>query len=82
VILFAEDLAEFLKGFDESLRVLEKAVREKRREGPPRGDKRREVPPEGKGGNPPGRSKKQRDGEGPEKRPPRLVVKSRKKRED
>jgi hypothetical protein len=31
VILFAEDLQEFLKGFDESLRVLEKAVREKRR---------------------------------------------------
>jgi len=31
VILFAEDLQEFLKGFDESLRVLEKAAREKRR---------------------------------------------------
>jgi len=31
VILFADDLQEFLKGFDESLRVLEKAVREKRR---------------------------------------------------
>ena len=31
VILFAEDLQEFLKGFDESLRVLEKAEREKRR---------------------------------------------------
>jgi len=31
VILFAEDLQEFLKGFDESLRVLEKAFREKRR---------------------------------------------------
>ena len=34
VILFADDLQEFLRGFDESLRVLEKAVREKRR-GPP-----------------------------------------------
>jgi hypothetical protein len=33
VILFADDLHEFLKGFDESLRVLEKAVREKRRSG-------------------------------------------------
>ncbi|MDR1318199.1 MAG: DUF3276 family protein [Treponema sp.] len=33
VILFADDLQEFLKGFDESLRVLEKAVREKRRGG-------------------------------------------------
>ena len=31
VILFADDLQEFLKGFDESLRVLEKSVREKRR---------------------------------------------------
>ena len=31
VILFAEDLQEFLQGFDESLRVLEKATREKRR---------------------------------------------------
>ena len=31
VILFAEDLEEFLRGFDESLRVLEKAAREKRR---------------------------------------------------
>ena len=33
VILFADDLQEFLKGFDESLRVLEKAVREKRHSG-------------------------------------------------
>jgi hypothetical protein len=31
VILFAEDLQDFLKGFDESLRVMEKAVREQRR---------------------------------------------------
>jgi hypothetical protein len=31
VILFADDLPEFLKGFDDSLRVLEKAVKEKRR---------------------------------------------------
>jgi hypothetical protein len=31
VILFADDLAEFLKGFDESLRALEKAMKEKRR---------------------------------------------------
>ena len=34
VILFADDLQEFLRGFDESLRILEKAVREKRK-GPP-----------------------------------------------
>jgi len=31
VILFAEDLQEFLKGFDQSLRVMEKSVREKRK---------------------------------------------------
>ncbi|GHU80513.1 hypothetical protein FACS189468_0530 [Spirochaetia bacterium] len=33
VILFAEDLPSFLKGFDESLKVLEKAVREQKRTG-------------------------------------------------
>ncbi|MDR2402777.1 MAG: DUF3276 family protein [Spirochaetaceae bacterium] len=31
VVLFADDLSEFLRGFDESLRVLEKAEREKKR---------------------------------------------------
>jgi hypothetical protein len=45
VILFADDLQEFLSGFDESLRVMEKAVREKRRSVPkPPG--RRSAPPE------------------------------------
>ncbi|MDR1351915.1 MAG: DUF3276 family protein [Treponema sp.] len=48
VILFAEDLQEFLQGFDESLKVLEKAVREKRRtrsaEAKPSGES-----PEGRG---------------------------------
>jgi hypothetical protein len=38
VILFADDLQEFLKGFDESLKVLEKAVREKRHSRPKRGE--------------------------------------------
>jgi len=33
VILFADDLQEFLKGFDESLKVLEKAAREKKNTG-------------------------------------------------
>jgi len=33
VILFADDLQEFLKGFEESLKVLEKATREKRHGG-------------------------------------------------
>jgi hypothetical protein len=36
VILFAEDLQEFLQGFDDALRVLEKSVREKRRGTPNR----------------------------------------------
>ena len=31
IILFAEDLQEFLSGFDESLRILEKEARERRR---------------------------------------------------
>ncbi|MDR2543529.1 MAG: DUF3276 family protein [Treponema sp.] len=33
VILFADDLQLFLKGFDESLKVMEKAMREKRHTG-------------------------------------------------
>ena len=33
VILFADDLKDFLKGFDEALRVLEKEVRERRHKG-------------------------------------------------
>ncbi|MCL2809168.1 MAG: DUF3276 family protein [Treponema sp.] len=33
VILFADDLQEFLKGFEESLKVMEKAMREKRQSG-------------------------------------------------
>jgi hypothetical protein len=44
VILFAEDLSEFLKGFDESLRVLEKAAKEKRRAGGREDRPRKEAP--------------------------------------
>ena len=44
VILFAEDLQEFLKGFDESLKILEKAVREKRRGKPARAGAPRDEP--------------------------------------
>ena len=40
IILFAEDLQDFLQGFDESLRVLEKAERKKRR-----GSPKRDAPP-------------------------------------
>jgi hypothetical protein len=41
VILFAEDLQHFLKGFEDSLRVLEKAIRERKRSGRS-GDRQRE----------------------------------------
>jgi hypothetical protein len=37
VVLFAEDLQDFLRGFDEALKVLEKASREKRRASSPPG---------------------------------------------
>ena len=37
VVLFADDLTDFLKGFDDSLRVLEKAAREKKRGSDSRG---------------------------------------------
>jgi hypothetical protein len=50
VILFAEDLPEFLKGFEESLRALEKAAKEKRRSSP-RGNR----PGDGSGDRRPGR---------------------------
>jgi hypothetical protein len=42
VILFAEDLQDFLQGFDDALHVLEKAAREKRRETPGREQRSRE----------------------------------------
>jgi len=42
VILFAEDLQDFLQGFDDALHVLEKAAREKRRETPNREQRSRE----------------------------------------
>jgi hypothetical protein len=35
VVLFADDLKEFLKGFDDALRVLEKEIRERRQQGRP-----------------------------------------------
>jgi hypothetical protein len=87
VVLFADDLSEFLKGFDESLRVLEKAVREKRRSGGSGGRERerREDSAGRRDGSAPGPKKRSGgDGEnrGPGKKSPRLVVKSRKKREE
>jgi hypothetical protein len=71
VILFADDLQEFLKGFDESLKVLEKAVREKRKSEGPRGQGRGGNRDEGRGegrqneGRPQGRSEGRDEGERP-----------------
>jgi hypothetical protein len=42
VILFADDLQQFLKGFEESLKVMEKAVRDKKHSGGGRGGVKRE----------------------------------------
>ena len=94
VILFADDLKEFLTGFDESLRVMEKAVREKRRSDNPRpreeGGKRQRAGEDPKPGNRrragesrPGR----KTGEGPkrtrpENRPPEKVRKRVVRRKD
>jgi len=76
VVLFADDLQEFLKGFDESLRVLEKAVREKRRSSPGEGPKRDERPERGdrygRGERPPrGDRHEYGDRYGRDDRPPR-----------
>jgi hypothetical protein len=101
VILFAEDLQEFLKGFDDSLRVMEKAIRERKKftRRPERpgeehggredhGDSRRGGKTEGrraafrqdregefrgKGESP----SRPRGGEGPAKKPRRVVAKKR-----
>jgi hypothetical protein len=66
VILFADDLQEFLSGFDESLRVLEKAVREQKRNSAGPGSGRFE-----RGGEKPGRSEGKygrSDGDRPKKK--------------
>ncbi|GHV54328.1 hypothetical protein AGMMS49579_14680 [Spirochaetia bacterium] len=61
VILFADDLQEFLKGFDESLKVLEKAVREKRKNDPNQGRSRGE-------GRPRARNEGREEGDRPKSR--------------
>jgi hypothetical protein len=52
VVLFAEDIQAFLAGFDESLRVLEKANRERKRSGPPKSRVGREPEHQGGGKSP------------------------------
>ena len=78
IILFAEDLQEFLQGFDESLKVLEKAAREKRkgspnREGPPRRSEERTFsrPPRREGGDSDGRRERRFEEPRFGSRPPR-----------
>ena len=68
IVLFADDLAVFLKSFDDSLRVMEKAVKEKRKTAPTsrKRDGREETAPatpwkEGKKAYPP-KSPKTRNG--------------------
>ena len=85
IILFADDLQEFLSGFDESLRVLEKAVREQRKgDSPqakprPRGDKAG-FRTKGEPGQRPkeGRSKfKPKEGNRPPAKPRKRVVRKK-----
>jgi hypothetical protein len=65
VVLFAEDLQDFLKGFDDSLRVLEKAIRERKRSGDSGRRERRDE----RG------SRDDRSPEAPSEKPRRMVVK-------
>ncbi|MDR0731729.1 MAG: DUF3276 family protein [Treponema sp.] len=83
VILFAEDLQEFLKGFDDSLKVLEKANRERKRSGhrtdADRGDRAERGDRSDRGDRPDrGESRESRAGDdSPAKKPRRIVAKKR-----
>ena len=83
VILFADDLSDFLKGFDDSLRALEKAMKEKRR-GAPRPTRPRDNPDERRPGRPTeGETAKRRYSAGPkpanrDRGDRKLVVRKRK----
>jgi len=76
VILFADDLQEFLKGFDESLRIMEKEVRERKKQG--RAAAHENVPREKHDGKHDGKTEHPHK---PRKRPPReggrVVVKKK-----
>jgi hypothetical protein len=81
VILFAEDLQDFLKGFDDSLRVLEKAIRERKRSARP-GDRQRDSR-ESPDSREPREKREDRGGGAAEGKPRRVIVKtSGKRRED
>ncbi|MDR2136130.1 MAG: DUF3276 family protein [Treponema sp.] len=76
VILFAEDLQEFLKGFDDSLRVLEKVIRERKKSGyrADRGDGGRDRADKGEGGRDKRESRDSHRDSAPAERPRRLVA--------
>ena len=62
VVLFADDLQDFLKGFEESLKVMEKEVREKRKPRSDRGERLfREAREEGGREYPDGADREDRD---------------------
>jgi hypothetical protein len=78
VVLFADDLQEFLKGFDDSLRVMEKAVRERKRSRPRPSP---EAPGDSRGADSRGGDSRGGDSspkDGPARKPRRLVVKKQK----
>ena len=66
VVLFADDLKEFLAGFDESLRVLEKSVREKRKVDKPRSGPKQDSPRRTRDDFKPEGPRKPREGSRPE----------------
>jgi hypothetical protein len=87
VILFADDLAEFLQGFDESLKVLEKAVREKKRGSGPTARRKEDGAEEGRpraegrrreGGDIPANYERKQEGRERHDRKRRVVVKREK----
>jgi hypothetical protein len=75
VILFVDDLQEFLTGFDEALRVLEKARRERRKNSSGTGS--REAPEKGGRRAPPGEAASGEGPRGDSRGGKRLVVKKK-----
>jgi hypothetical protein len=76
VILFADDLQEFLKGFDGALRIMEKEVRERRQSARAAGT--RDSKTENKNASPAERPRKGRPGsKGPAHKGRRVIVKKK-----
>jgi hypothetical protein len=68
VVVFADDLAQFLRGFDESLKVLEKEQR-KHKGGAPRPDSRPGRAPDSRPGRGPGHGPAERRQDRPDSQP-------------